>query len=112
MRYFHGSVVILACLAGSLAMAGCSRDVNPVRDVFVSVGAGATVPPAPDFVVNSRTAEHKEYIPVGIRQPPRKIPAKTPEQMQAVERNLDAVRANAEARGNAALREGASAGSN
>lgn len=104
------SVSILAIIVAALTVAGCSRDVNPVRDTFVSMGAGAKIPAAPDFVVASRTAEQGDYIPVGIRQPPRKYTARTPDQIKAVEGQLDAVRARTEAQGAAAIREGAGQG--
>lgn len=106
MRYCRTLILVLTCVAGPLTVAGCTRDVNPVRDVFVSVGAGAKVPPAPDFVVESRTSNQGDYIPVGIRQPPRKYRARTPDEIKEVEGQLDAVRARTEAQGIAVQREG------
>ncbi len=100
-------MLALASVAGALASAGCTRDVNPVRDAFVSVGAGAKVPEAPDFVVESRTSQQEEYIPIGIRPPPRKYRARTEEEIKKVEGQLDAAGARAGARGNAVMREGA-----
>ncbi|MEN3930688.1 hypothetical protein WJT86_06365 [Microvirga sp. W0021] len=101
------SALLMACVIGAFAVAGCSHDVNPVRDTFASMGAAAKVPPAPDFVVASRSYEQGDYIPVGIRQPPRKYPARTPEQIKAVEGQLDAARNRTDAQGRAVLRESA-----
>ncbi len=100
------SLLMLACLAGTLAVAGCARDTNLARDGFAAFGVAAKVPPAPDFVVSSRTTGQEEYIPVGVQAPPRKLTAKTPAQIKEVEGQLDAVREKTEAKGAAAAREG------
>lgn len=107
MEFSRGSVMLLACLAGSLVLAGCSRDTNPVRDMIVASGSGAKVPPAPDFVTSTRR-DNVDYVPVGLKPPPPKYQAKTSEQIKAVEGQLDPVRARAESEGRRVQREGQS----
>jgi len=105
MKLYRGTMMLLAIGAGTFLVAGCSRDTNPVRDMFVSAGVGAKVPPAPDFVTNTRPAQ-SDYIPVGLKAPPRKYPAKTPEQIKAVEGQMDAVRTRTESQGIRVQQEG------
>lgn len=105
MEFSRGSMMLLACIAGSLALAGCSRDSNPVRDMFVATGAGAKVSPAPDFITGSRR-DNVDYIPVGLKPPPPKYQAKTPDQIKAVEGQLDSVRTRTESEGIRVQREG------
>lgn len=110
MKFSRGMMMLLAVCTSTFLMAGCSRDTNPVRDVFVSAGVGAKVPPAPDFVTNTRPAQ-VDYIPVGLKAPPRKYPAKTPEQLKAVEGQMDAVRTRTESQGIRVQQEGQTASS-
>ncbi|MDJ1156894.1 hypothetical protein QNA08_01380 [Chelatococcus sp. SYSU_G07232] len=84
-----------AAMAVSALVAGCGA--NPVRDVAVSTGFGAKPPEPAGFVKESRSAE-VDYLPIGQRQPPRRIKPKTPEEAKALEEQLDAQRkANEEA---------------
>ncbi|WP_349367425.1 hypothetical protein [Salinarimonas sp.] len=91
------SFVTAIAAALALVTAGCAGDLNPVRDVFVATGAGATPTPAPDFVEQSRAAAPTGYVPVA-RLPERETPAKTPEEIAALEAELVATRDDAEAR--------------
>src|SRR5215212_2101475 len=95
-----------ALVAGMVALAGCSADVNPVRDVFVATGVGAKPKPAPDFVVQSRP-DAVDYIPVGASAPARPIRNKTAAEAKATEAELDATRAAVEAKAAEARQVGA-----
>jgi hypothetical protein len=92
-------------LVTTLVLAGCSGDMNPVRDALVSTGVTPQATPAPDFVVESRPASI-DYQPVGSAAPARTTPAPKPDQVKAVEAELDAVRARNEAEAAALRRAG------
>jgi hypothetical protein len=95
-------------LAGTLlALAACSGDINPVRDVAVSTGIGAQQAPAPDFVEKSRS-ESIDYQPVGVAPPARTRSAKTADEVKAAEAEMERVRAANESRARSARRLGAS----
>ncbi len=79
------------------ALGACASDINPVRDVFVGVGAGAKVPARPDFVEASRPAS-VDYMPVGVAAKPRSVAKKNADQVKAMEAELDGTRAGQEAR--------------
>jgi hypothetical protein len=87
----------LALAAAAFALAGCSGDLNPVRDAFVATGIGGKARQAPDFVIQSRP-ETVDYVPVGVSAPARPIRAKTAAETKAAEQELDSVRAANEAR--------------
>lgn len=88
---------------GVLSLGGCAGDLNPVRDVFVGVGAGATPAPAPDFVEASRASAPTGYVPVAVT-PQRETPAKTAAEVAALEAELSATRDDTLARGESARR--------
>ena len=88
------------------ALASCSGDTNLVRDAAVATGGGAERRQAPDFVAASRPAT-SDYQPVGVAPAPRAITAKPRAGVQAVEAQMDAVRAANEARAAAARQAGA-----
>lgn len=75
-----------------LLLGACASDTNPVRDVFVAVGAGPKESTAPDFVAQSRQGRN-DYMPVGVNAPTRALPAKTGAQIKQSEAELDALRA-------------------
>ncbi|MCB5177505.1 hypothetical protein [Microvirga lenta] len=85
--------------------AGCADGSNPTRDLFAAVGAGPKTAPTPDFVASSRP-ETLDYMPVGTSQPGRSTPARTAEEVKAAEAELDALRAQNEAKGAAAAELG------
>src|SRR5215210_31631 len=95
-------------VATMVALAGCSADTNPVRDVLVATGIGAKPKPAPDFVVQSRP-DAVDYIPVGAAAPARPIRGKTAAEAKATEAELDAARAAVEAKAAEARQIGAGA---
>jgi hypothetical protein len=76
----------------SAGLSACAGDQNPVRDAFVGAGLGTTLPKRPDFVEASRPAS-TEYMPVGVSAPPRPSAKRTPEQVKALEAELDGTRA-------------------
>jgi hypothetical protein len=100
----RGAAPLLA--AAALALAGCSTDFNPVRDVFVATGVGAKPKPAPDFVAQSRP-ESLDYLPVGVSAPPRAIRGKTPAETKSAEAELDELRAANETKAAEARQAGA-----
>jgi hypothetical protein len=88
-------VTVLGAALG-LALSGCAGDLNPVRDVFVATGAGARPAAAPDFVEASRAAAPSGYVAVApLRE--RETPAKTPEEIAALEAELVATHSRSEA---------------
>ena len=100
----RGASLVFAVMA--LALAGCSTDVNPVRDVFVATGVGAKPRPAPEFIAQSRP-DNLDYLPVGVSAPPRAIRGKTASETKSAEAELDAVRAANEAKAAEARQAGA-----
>src|SRR3954468_14541246 len=79
---------LLAVAAAVLALAGCSADTNPVRDVFVATGVGAKPKPAPDFVVQSRP-EAVDYVAGGVPRPGPPVRGKAVAEKKAGEAELD-----------------------
>ena len=87
------SPCLVALLLGLAALGGCSSDVNPVRDAFVAVGAGAEPPKAADFVARSRPRrEDLDYKPIAVTPAPRPLRAKTVGEVSAAEAEMDAAR--------------------
>jgi hypothetical protein len=90
---------ILPALFGpalALALGGCAGDANPVRDAALAAGVtGGEPKPAPDFVARSRPAE-VDYVPIGVSAPPRRYRAKTKDEVEGAEAQMNRVgRANA-----------------
>ncbi|WP_052340873.1 hypothetical protein [Salinarimonas rosea] len=93
-RETRNSMTLAAAVAAALALGGCAGDLNPVRDVFVAVGAGAAPQQAPTFVEETRAGAPSGYVPV--RPTPRRATdPKTPEEVAqaraALEADLEAV---------------------
>ncbi len=103
----HGATRGLALIA-ILGLTACAGDTNPVRDMFVAVGAGGVPAQAPEFVDRSRPAD-LTYVPVGSAKPGRSTPARTAADVQAAEAELDALRARNEAEAEALRRAAAGA---
>lgn len=82
----------------SLVAAGCSQagdgpsptgsTSSPIRGAAELTGFATTVPPAADFVAQSRKGE-PEYMPVGITPPARSLKARSPQEVKALEAELD-----------------------
>ncbi len=105
----HASQRLLvgACvIAGTAALAACSGDLNPVRDVAVAAGVGNDRKKAEDFIETTRP-ENLDYMPVGVSAPPRAVTAKPVADVKAAEAEMDAIRAGNEARAAAARQAGA-----
>ncbi len=81
----------------AVAVSACAGDLNPVRDVLVVTGLGEARAPAPEFVEATRPEELR-YVPIGTATPPRETPAKTPEEIAAMEEELRQVQGDNEAR--------------
>jgi hypothetical protein len=97
----------LALAGALLALAACSGDINPVRDVAVATGVGAQQATAPEFIEKSRQAD-VDYQPVGVAPSARARSAKTADEVKAAEAEMERVRATNESRANSARRLGAS----
>jgi hypothetical protein len=93
-------------LAALTMLAACSGETNPVRDVFVAVGAGPKTAATPDFVKSTRPA-NLDYVPVGTEAAKRPTPALTADQVKATEAEMDATRTRNEAAGRVAVQAGA-----
>lgn len=107
MRRLSSRRPALLFLAGLMSgLTACSGDTNLVRDAAVWSGVGAERKPAPDFVIESRSAV-TDYAPVGAAPPPRDIKAKAQPGVKAAEAEMDAARAANEARANEARQVGA-----
>lgn len=78
-------------------LSACSGDVNPVRDAVVATGIASGPKEGQDFVRATRRAGI-DYMPVGVSAPDRTIRKKTPEEVKALEAELDAARSGNEAR--------------
>ncbi len=90
-------------IAAMILLAGCNS--NPVRDAFVSVGAGPPPDQAPVFVRESRPGR-LDYIPIGRTAPERASAARTTDEVKAAEAELDRVRTRNEAARNRAVEAG------
>ena len=86
--------VILA----TLAVSGCASTASdgpkagdPMRDLAIWAGFATKVQDAPDFVKESRPAS-TDYMPVGVTpaSPPKKARKLTPEELKALQDQLDA----------------------
>jgi hypothetical protein len=95
----QGYSVRLGLAGALLALAACSGDINPVRDVAVSAGVGTEPKPAPEFVASSRPDE-LDYIRPGLAT--RSAKAKTAADVKAAEAAMEKVRAGNEAKAAAA----------
>jgi hypothetical protein len=109
MAVFFGRSFLLrggcAVLVAAPLLSACSGDANPVRDIVAAVGGGPPPAETPDFVASTRP-EKLDYIPIGTPDR-RKTPARTAEEVKAVEGELDAVRGQNEAAAQAAREAGA-----
>jgi hypothetical protein len=94
------------CLSLTLILAGCSGDINPVRDAFSAVGAGPPKVDAPDFVKQTRP-QNATYMPIGVSAPERPMKVRNPEQTRQFEAELEALRARNAAQGQTAKSMGA-----
>jgi len=84
---------LLPAIAAGLLLTACtsSGDTplrNPVRSIAETTGFATTPPPAADFVKSTRQ-DDGSYMAVGITPPPRAIAPKTPDQIKAMESELD-----------------------
>ncbi len=84
---------LLLAVAAGIAASACTTAgegtvSNPVRGLAETTGFATTPPPPADFVRSSRQAD-ASYLPVGVTPAPREIAPKTPEQIKAMESELD-----------------------
>jgi hypothetical protein len=86
-----------------VALAACSG--NTAGNFVRSTGLGPTTAASPDFVAASRS-QNLDYIPINPSGPGREAPAKTADQVKAVEAEMDSVREQNAAAGAAAAEAG------
>jgi hypothetical protein len=96
-------VRVASAVAFGLVLSGC----NPVRDVAIATGFGAKAPEPAPFVKESRGTAEGDYMPVGVKAPPRKAAARTKAEAEALQAELDARRRATEAAGASAQALGA-----
>jgi len=101
--------LVLLTVASTVALGGCSSDVNPIKAAFVDAGYGPRAVKAPDFVETSRRADIG-YMPVGEDAARRPVRARSAEGQRALAAELEGARTRNEARGRAAEGAGKNAG--
>ena len=94
-KSFRRPLSFCAFMAAAV-VSGCAGDANPVRDIFVATGFGATTPPAPDFVSSTRPTS-TAYIPIGRSPPSPVLAAKSKAEVEALESDLKRIREGNEA---------------
>ena len=102
-------VPVLPVVLLTVALGGCSSDVNPIKAAFVDAGYGPRAVQAPDFVKTSRKADI-DYMPVGEDAARRPVRARSAEGQRALAAELEGARTRNEARGRAAEGAGKGAG--
>ena len=80
--------IVAGFLVSACTSSGDAPALNPVRSIAETTGFATTPPPAADFVQGSRRTD-ATYMPVGVTPPPRALAPKTPEQIKAMENELD-----------------------
>jgi hypothetical protein len=105
VQIFRRPLVAACVIAATAALAACSGDLNPVRDAAVATGVGIERRQAEGFIETTRP-ETLEYMPVGVSAAPRGVTAKPAADVKAAEAEMDAVRADNEARAAAARKAG------
>ncbi|HEX2726794.1 MAG TPA: hypothetical protein VHN20_13320 [Beijerinckiaceae bacterium] len=104
-RRAHRTWLDLGAAAALLALAACSSDTNPVRDIALSTGVSTPPAKSADFVERSRP-DSLDYQPVGVL-PPNRAKAKTADEVKAVEAEMDQARAQNETKATSARQLGA-----
>jgi hypothetical protein len=90
-----GVVVITGISLAACATSGQDQKAEaPFHSLAVWAGVATNPAPSADFVVASRPKEKLEYLPVGVTPAAPKANAKklTPEELKALEDNLEATR--------------------
>ena len=90
------SFAVAAAATIALAGAGCSQAGDsaasivkaPIRGTAELTGFATTTPEAKDFVKQTRNPD-ADFMPVGVTPPARSLRAKTPEEIKAMEADLD-----------------------
>ncbi|MGO8800424.1 MAG: hypothetical protein ACLQE9_07110 [Roseiarcus sp.] len=83
--------------ASSDAPAAAAPDDGVVKTIAKKLGM-ATDPGQPqDFVIKARPARPEDYVPVGRKAFERDVKVKTPEELKAIDDDLEAVRARHDA---------------
>ena len=106
-RRAHRTCLDLGAAAALLALAACSGDTNPVRDIALSTGVSTPPAKPADFVEQSRP-DNLDYQPVGVLPASRSRAAKTAAEVKAAEAEMDQARAQNESKAQSARQLGAS----
>ena len=97
-------VPILFVPVFALALGGCAGDSNVVRDAALAAGVtGGEPKPAPEFVARTRPAQ-AEYLPIGVSAPPRRYRAKSQDEVEGAEAQMNRISRANEARAAGARR--------
>ena len=95
---FSQKIGVLALIVMVLAACATSgqdqKAESPFHSLAVWAGVATNAAPSADFVVASRPKEKLDYMPVGVTPAAPKVNAKklTPEELKALEDNLEATR--------------------
>ncbi|PSC06341.1 hypothetical protein SLNSH_03390 [Alsobacter soli] len=81
--------------AGCSAQTSGSSGLKPITD---KLNITTTVPPAADFVEKSRP-QSMDYMPVGVVPPARSVKPRTPDQVKALEAEMEGTRKRHDALG-------------
>jgi hypothetical protein len=79
--------------AGDDAPAAAPADDNIVKRAFKVFGFATDPGPPQDFVLETRPKAKGDYIPVGRKAFERKVQAKTPDELKAMQDDFDKVKA-------------------
>ncbi len=79
------------------APAAAPPDDGIIKDLAKKAGLAADPGEPADFVVRSRPAGSQDFVPIGRKAFERRIKVKTPEELKAIEADLEAVRARHDA---------------
>jgi len=106
-RRAYRTCLDLGAAAALLALAACSADTNPVRDIALSTGVSTPPAKSADFVEQSRP-DNLDYQPVGVLPANRSRAAKSAAEVKATEAEMDQARAQNESKAQSARQLGAS----
>ncbi|WP_293862202.1 hypothetical protein [uncultured Alsobacter sp.] len=92
----HAAFALAAVAVSAFAGAGCSQAGDsvtsavkaPIRGAAEITGFATTTPEPKDFVKQTRRPD-ADFMPVGVTPPARPLKAKTPEEIKAMEADLE-----------------------
>lgn len=90
MNRFFFQILSLTIFIGAF-VSGCAEGANPVRDIALSTGLATPAKTPPEFVTKTRPSS-LEFMPVGVKAPPRPLAMKTLAEVEASKAALDGSR--------------------